>query len=232
MGFEVCNGTPCPVLKSTGVKLPQQPYKCYNCQNKASNLALRPISSRDGCSSSVGSLESNSSEFSNISPPSSPISRVNTKVMAPLPGVARQPAECAALGRRFTRTDSFSTKGFSFSCTSSGHYPTPHYMGLPNHLPHQSHPCPPCQLEDLRMKSDREAIARAKAEFPHLTGEMLVHDGRVWEEWQSKPTLEAYIDEKRSDERQMWLHVTRKWTQDLKKLRVLVAEEDGLGLLG
>lgn len=77
-----------------------------------------------------------------------------------------------------------------------------------------------------------EATASAKAEYPHLTCEMLVSDGRVWEDWQTKPTLEEYVEEKRSDERQMWLHVTRKWTQDLKKVRVLVAEEDGLGLLG
>ncbi|ETI26720.1 hypothetical protein G647_10165 [Cladophialophora carrionii CBS 160.54] len=61
---------------------------------------------------------------------------------------------------------------------------------------------------------------------------MLVSPGRQWEDWQSKPSLEKYIEEKRSDERQLWLHVTRRWTQDLKKVRVLVPEEDGLGLLG
>lgn len=82
------------------------------------------------------------------------------------------------------------------------------------------------------MKADRNATASAIAQFPHLTKDMLVRDGRVWEEWQKKPTLEEFVEEKRSDERQMWLHVTRKWTQDLKKLRVLVSEEDGLGLLG
>ncbi|KIW14087.1 hypothetical protein PV08_06868 [Exophiala spinifera] len=191
--------------------------------------SVPPASPRDGCSSTLGSLDSNSS---GPSPPSSPISRTSSKVMAPLPGVARQPAECAAFGRMFSRTNSSSFKSFSFSCASSGHYPPPHYMGLPTHLPHQDHPCPPCQLENVRMKADREAIAQARAEFPHLTGEMLVRDGRPWEEWQTKPTLEAYVDEKRSDERQMWLHVTRKWTQDLKKARVLVAEEDGLGLFG
>jgi hypothetical protein len=105
-------------------------------------------------------------------------------------------------------------------------------MNLPSYLPHQNHPCPPCQLEELRIKSDKEAIASARAQYPHLTSEMLVRNGRVWEDWQTKPTLEEFVEETRSDERQMWLHVTRKWTQDLKKLRVLVAEEDGLGLLG
>lgn len=105
-------------------------------------------------------------------------------------------------------------------------------MNLPAFLPHQDHPCPPCQLEELRIKSDKEAISSAVAEYPHLRKEMLVKDGRTWEDCQSMPTLEEYVEEKRSDERQMWLHVTRKWTQDLKKARVLVAEEDGLGLLG
>jgi len=105
-------------------------------------------------------------------------------------------------------------------------------MSLPTYLPHQNHPCPPCQLEEQRMKADRDATATALAQYPHLTSEMLVKDGRVWEDWQTKPSLEGFVEEKRSDERQLWLHVTRKWTQDLKKVRVLVAEEDGLGLLG
>ncbi|KIW26009.1 uncharacterized protein PV07_09139 [Cladophialophora immunda] len=231
MGFETCKLAPCPLLKTTGVKLPQQPYKCYNCQNRLSSSNLRPLSPRGCSSSSTGSLDSNSSG-SSITPPSSPISRVPSKIAAPLPGVACQPSECGELGRKFSRSQSFSSKGFRFSCTSSSHYPTPHYMGLPTFLPHQDHPCPPCQLEEFRMNADREAIASARAQYPHLTCEMLVRDGRRWEEWQTKPSLEKFVEEKRSDEKQMWLHVTRKWTQDLKKVRVLVSEEDGLGLLG
>jgi len=230
MGFEICNIGPCPLLKTSGMKLPQQPYKCYNCQNRLSNSNLRPVSSRGCSNSSTGSLESHSD--GSITPPPSPISRVHSKAAAPLPGVARQPAECGQLGHRFSRSQSFSSKGFHFSCTSSSHYMTPHYMGLPTFLPHQDHPCPPCQLEEARTKADREAIASARAQYPHLTGEMLVSDGRVWQEWQTKPSLEKYVEEKRSDERQVWFHVTRKWTQDLKKVRVLVSEEDGLGLLG
>jgi len=58
---------------------------------------------------------------------------------------------------------------------------------------------------------------------------MLIRGGCI-KEWQSKPTWEAYVDEKVTEEREMWYFVTRKWTQDLKRLRVLVAEEDGLGL--
>jgi len=232
MGFDLCSLGPCPALKTTGVKLPQQPYKCYNCQNRLSSVSIRPASPRKGSSSSSeGSVDSGSS--SSTITASSPVSpSQSSKAMAPLPGVARQPSECGDLALRFSRTDSFSSKSFTFSCSSSGHYPTPHYMNLPTYLPHQNRPCPPCQLEELRMRSDKEAIASARAEYPHLTGEMLVRNGRVWEDWQTKPTLEKFIEEKRSDERQMWLHVTRKWTQDLKKLRVLVAEEDGLGLLG
>jgi len=122
-------------------------------------------------------------------------------------------------------------KSFSFSCNSSNHYPTPHYSGLPNFLPHQDHPCPPCQLEELRQKADRDVTREAKVEYPSLTGEMLVRNGMI-KEWQAKPTLDKYVDERRTEEREMWLHVGRKWTQDLKKARVLVAEEDGLGLLG
>ncbi|KIX04068.1 uncharacterized protein Z518_07621 [Rhinocladiella mackenziei CBS 650.93] len=231
MGFELCNLGPCPLLKTTGVKLPQQPYKCYNCQNRRTSPSIRPASSRGGSCSSTGSLDSNSSASSAITPPS-PISRVGSRVMAPLPGVVHQPPECGDLARKFSRSPSFTSRGFSFSCSSSAHYPTPHYMNLPTFLPHQDHPCPPCQLEELRIKSDKDAIASAVAQFPHLTTDMLVRNGRTWEDWQTKPTLETFVEEKRSEERQMWLHVTRKWTQDLRKARVLVAEEDGLGLLG
>jgi len=86
-------------------------------------------------------------------------------------------------------------------------------------------------MEEYREKADREAIASARKQFPHLTTDMLVRNGRVWEDWQTKPTLESFVEERRVEERQMWLHVTRKWTQDLKKGRVLISEEDGLGLL-
>jgi ribosomal protein L19E len=72
---------------------------------------------------------------------------------------------------------------------------------------------------------------QAKKEFPHLRGEMLVRNGRIREDWESNLTVDMYIMEKRTEEKEMWLHVIRKWTQDLKKLRVLLLEEDGLGLL-
>lgn len=162
----------------------------------------------------------------------SPISRVESKAMAPLPGVVRQPAECGELARTFSRTQTCSQKAFAFSCCSSSHFLTPHYMNLPSYLPHQDHSCPPCQMEEYRAKADRDAINSAKTQFPHLTSEMLVRNGRVWEDWQTKPTLENFVEERRVEERQMWFHVTRKWTQDLKKGRVLISEEDGLGLLG
>jgi hypothetical protein len=230
MGLDNCNMGPCPVLKTTGLKLPQQPYKCYNCQNRLCYTESRPLSPR-GCSdSSNGSIDSHSD--GSITPPASPIQRVQSRAAAPLPGVARQPKECGELGRRFTRTESFSAKAFHFACTSSSHLLPPHYMSLPYFLPHQDHVCPPCQLEDYRMKADREAVAAAHKQYPHLTCEMLVSPGRQWEDWQTKPTLDKYVEEKRSEEKQLWLHFTRKWIQDLKKVRVLVAEEDGLGLLG
>ncbi|KIV97746.1 hypothetical protein PV10_01456 [Exophiala mesophila] len=230
MGFELCSLGPCALLKTTGVKLPQQPYKCYNCQNKISSTPIKPVGPRGSCSSS-GSLDSDSSGGSTITPPASPITRINSRAMAPLPGVIKQPAECGDLARKFSRTQSYSQKTFAFACQSSSHYPTPHYMNLPSYLPHQHHSCPPCQLEEFRHQGDVDAIRTARAQFPHLTTDMLVRNGRVWEDWQHKPTLESFVEEKRVEERQMWLHVTRKWAQDLKRTRILVSEEDGLGLL-
>ena len=39
------------------------------------------------------------------------------------------------------------------------------------------------------------------------------------------------MDEKLQEEKEYWHHLTRKWTQDLRRAKILVAEEDGLGLL-
>lgn len=69
----------------------------------------------------------------------------------------------------------------------------------------------------------------ARAEYPRLTEEMLIRGGCI-KEWQTKPSWEQYAEEKVTEEREMWVHVTRKWMQDLKRCRVLVSEEDGLGL--
>jgi hypothetical protein len=85
-------------------------------------------------------------------------------------------------------------------------------------------------MEDFRLHGDREAIALAKAQFPYLTKDMLVRNGRVWEDWQKAPTLEEFVEERRTEEKEMWFHTTRKWTQDLRRAKVLVSEEDGLGL--
>jgi ribosomal protein L19E len=81
------------------------------------------------------------------------------------------------------------------------------------------------------MQGDREVTMQARKEYPHLKGEMLVRNGRIREDWESNLTLDKYVNEKRQEEKEMWLHVIRKWTQDLKKMKVLLAEEDGLGLL-
>lgn len=182
------------------------------------------------CTSSIDSMSSTSST-SSYERPTSPkaLSRITT---APLPGVARQPAGVL----QYCRTNSgqgrpTSGRKFSFTCSSSDHAMTEHYWDLPSHLPHQEHPCPPCQIETFRLQGDVEVTAQAKKEYPHLTGEMLVQNGRPRDDWQTKLTLEKYVEEKKTEERQMWHHVIRKWTQDLKKLRVLVSEEDGLSLL-
>ena len=81
------------------------------------------------------------------------------------------------------------------------------------------------------MLGDKEAVSSAEREFPHLTSDMLVRNGRVRENWENDLTLEKYIDEKRTAEKQMWYFAVKKWMQDLKRVRILVGEEDGLGLL-
>jgi len=237
MAIEPCALAPCPIIKPTGVRLPRQPFRCYNCQHKLSSSTSTPSLSRDSsCTSSVGSLESVAS-FSSSSSDGRPKSASRStssqsKVTHPLPGVIRQPTGSVQYCHNFNKKPSSIAKPFSFSCSSSNHYPTPHYATLPTFLPHQDHPCPPCQIEDLRSKSDQEVASAAKAEYPHLTGDMMVRNGRKQDgcEWLGKMTMETYVDEKRLEDRQTWLCVTRKWTQDLKRAKVLLAEEDGLGL--
>jgi len=86
-------------------------------------------------------------------------------------------------------------------------------------------------LECLRNDNIREACTSARAQYPFLKAEQLVKNGRPQTEWEGKLTLERYVDEKQQEEREFWHHLTRKWTQDLRKAKILVAEEDGLGLL-
>lgn len=235
MSIEPCRIGPCPVIKTTSVKLPQQPFRCYNCQQRRSSANVPRGSSRlSSCTSSVESADSALSRSTTStldqSPPT-PTAALYRTVTAPLPGVAVQPAGTVAYCQNISRPPSQSSKSFTFACSSSNHYATAHYTNLPGFLPHQNHPCPPCQLENLRSIGDAEAASSAKAEFPHLRGEMLVRNGRIREDWESHLTLDKYIAEKRTEEKQMWHHVIRKWTQDLRKLNILVAEEDGLGLL-
>ena len=229
MGLEPCKIGPCPMIKTTGAKLPQQPFKCYNCQQRRTSKGASKgvLSQEASCADSTGTLDSIGSSSSVES--SKP--RLRHSVTAPLPGVIRQPAGTLQYCRTNTSRLQPKSRPFSFSCSSSSHHPNEHYLGLPGFLPHQDHPCPPCQVEDFRRQGDREVTLQARKEYPSLRGEMLVHNGRIRENWESNLTLETYISEKRTDEKQMWHHVVRKWTQDLGKLRVLVSEEDGLGLL-
>ena len=148
-------------------------------------------------------------------------------VYHPLPNVAKQPDGCVQIAVMNRRPSS--AKPFRFTCQSSNHILTPHYIGLSAHLPHQDHTCPPCQLQEMRTKGESDAVKQARIQYPSLTEEMLIRAGTI-KEFQKKPTWDEYVDEKVTEEREMWHHVTRKWTQDLSKCRVLVAEEDGLGL--
>lgn len=234
MGFEKCKIGPCPILKTSGDKLPQQPWRCYNCQHRKQTKTSRPTHSRVSSCAPLASIEElegpDASEFlsSKGVPRTSSFPLSAPSVYHPLPGVARQPKGSVAFGDWDAPV---SKRQFKFQCQSSSHHLTPHYLGLPSHLSHQDHDCPPCQLNCYRDSGDYEAILKARSEHPRLSHEELIRAGSI-REWQEKPSLEQYIDEKRTEERELWFNVTRKWTQDLRRARVLVAEEDGLGLLG
>lgn len=144
--------------------------------------------------------------------------------------MARQPSNSVQYTRKYSSPLGVEPP-YTFACSSSNHYPVPHYATLPAFLPHKEHACPPCQLAAFRAQGDRDVAAAARAEYPHLKAEQLVRNGRAQDGWQGKLTCERYVEEKRQDERELWLFVTRKWTQDLKSCRVLVAAEDGLALL-
>jgi hypothetical protein len=228
MSLEVCPLAPCPILKMTGVRLPKQPYRCYNCQRKRSASSTTSSSSCDSSLASISSMSSLSSSPPSIADTKTPLKRPNCAVMTALPGVARQPASAVQYCRK---SASKLEKPYRFTCTSSNHYPVPHYATLPSFLPHQDHPCPPCQLERLRDDNIRETSASAHRQYPSLKAEQLVKNGRPQTEWEGKLTLERYVEEKCQEEREFWHHLTRRWTQDLRKAKILVAEEDGLSLL-
>jgi len=153
MGFETCPMAPCPILRTISPKLPCQPYRCYNCERKRSATSS-PTSSRPSCGSSVGSFDSASS-MSSVSSDNlvkSPTSSTGVcSFMTALPGVAKQPSSCIQYARKATQYE----KAYKFTCSSSNHYPLPHYSTLPSHLPHQNHDCPQCQLENMRLEGDR-----------------------------------------------------------------------------
>jgi hypothetical protein len=140
--------------------------------------------------------------------------------------VVRNPTGVTQYCRKTNVTD----RAFYFSCSSSAHYPAPHYATLPYFIPHQDHACPPCQIVGIKNRAMRDAIAEAKATHPHLTEEMLVIDNR--KQNAEIPSLDTYIEEKMFEEKQFWFCRIRKWEQDLKMKNVLVKEEDGLSLFG
>lgn len=147
--------------------------------------------------------------------------------MAALPGgVAHQPSSTICYARKPAARE----KPFTFACRSSTHHPVPHYATLPPFLPHQDHACPPCQLELMKRAGDRQVGLDARAAWPALKAEHFVVNNVAQDKWAGRPTLDWYVGEKRQEERELWLHVTRRWTQDLRGKKVLVDEEDGLGL--
>jgi hypothetical protein len=76
----------------------------------------------------------------------------------------------------------------------------------------------------------RETITEAKESHPHLTEDMLIIDNK--KQNVAIPSLQTYIDEKVTEEKQFWYCRIRKWEQDLRMKNVLVKEEDGLSLFG
>jgi hypothetical protein len=230
MSIEFCKLGPCMRIKTTSPKLPRQPFRCYSCEHRRTSSSPTSPPTRPACATSISSIDSTMSKLSmSSSEPSSPppMYRVMT---APLPGVARQPTGTLSYCQNISQPRPKSAKSFSFSCSSNNHSCTPHYTNLPTFLPHQNHPCPPCQFEDYKAHEMADTARRARLRFPQLTDEMLVVNGRKQEGWQSTLTEEIYVAEECTRERELWLHTYRAWTQELAKTNVLLSAEDGLAL--
>lgn len=228
MSLDVCSSGPCPMIKPTSKCLPQQPYRCWNCQCKSSvSFSSTAESSRSSsCSSSFSSLSSASS-LSSVSSKRSctPASAFSTNKPSPFPTAAnRQPSY------QTSQASSKVQKPFSFAC-SYIHAPAPHYTALSHFLPHQDHDCPPCQLEFQRAKSQSQVASECRSTWP-LVQEQRKQEVRGVGDWEGPEALTRYVQSQQQEEKEMWYFVSKKWVQDLKAARVLMNEEDGLGLIG
>lgn len=219
MSLDFCTGGPCPLLKSTGKGLPQQPRCCYSCQKKRNqSIASSASSSR---SSSGSSISDDELTYLDILTPTIP--KVVTK--APRAGdYVMRPCLQSYGSNQYQKT-------FSFACTHD-HVPPPCYDSLPAFLPHQNHNCPCCQFGAVRARSDRDITADAVSSWPLVREDRRTSNRPDWEWKESLGAQERYIDERRQEEKEMLFMVARKWEQDLKGMRVMCDGEGGVSLIG
>jgi hypothetical protein len=220
MSLEFCPGSPCPLLKSTGKSLPQQPRRCYNCQKKRDeSTASSTSSSRASCSSSSSNEDSNG----HLAAITSAMPKVLTKSLKA--GEYKMRPCLQSYGSCQNQ------KTFSFACNHD-HAPPPHYDSLPAFLPHQNHDCPCCQFEAVRARSDIDITADAISSWPLVREDRQKSRRPDWEWKDSLGAQQRYIDERRQEEKEMLFMVARKWEQDLRAMRVMCDGEGGASLMG
>jgi hypothetical protein len=218
MSLDFCSGGPCPLLKSTGKSLPQQPRRCYNCLKKRDESNASTSSSRSSCSSD--SSDDSSNHLAALSP-----SLPKVMIKSPRAGDYVMRPCVQSYG------SSQCQKTFSFAC-SHDHAPPPQYDSLPAFLPHQNHDCPCCQFEAVRARSDSDIIADAVGSWSLVREDRQENKRPEWEWKESLGAQERYIDERRQEEKEMLYMVARKWQQDLKAMKVVCDGEGGASLMG
>lgn len=220
MSLDICPTGPCPLLKSTGKSLPQQPRCCYNCQKKRNESnASSSSSTRSSCNSSVSSDDLTGP----LASLTSPLPKVNTKSLKAGDYTLR-PAMQSYGSCGYQKT-------FSFAC-SADHPPPAQYDSLPAFLPHQNHSCPGCQFEALRARSEKDITADAISSWPLVREDRQKTKRPAWEWKESLGAKERYIEERQQEEKEMLFMVARKWEQDLRGMRVMCDGEGGSSLMG
>lgn len=219
MSLDFCPCGPCPLLRSTGKGLPQQPRCCYTCQKKRNQSnASSTASSRSSCGSSASS-----DDIAHLDILTTSVPKMVTK--APRAGeYVMRPCMQSYGGSQYQKT-------FSFACNHD-HTPPPPYDSLPAFLPHQNHDCPTCQFECVRARSDHEITADAVGSWPLVREDRQKTKRPAWEWKESLGAQERYIEERRQEEKEMLYMVARKWEQDLRGMRVLCDGEGGASLTG
>ena len=226
MSLDICKHAPCPLLKSCGKGLPQQPRRCYNCEKRrVEGTPSTASSSRSSCSGSVSSQEETLNHTTSLTSPlpTPSMPKVCVKSLKAGEYSMRPTLQCYG-GGSYQKT-------FSFTCKHD-HAPPPHYDSLPAFLPHQNHDCPCCQFDAVRVKSDTDITSDAVSSWPMVRDDRVKSGRPEWEWDESRGALDRYIEERRQEEREMLFMVTRKWEQDLRGMRVMCDGEGGCSLMG